>query len=291
MPKKTHGLGRGLDALMPEENTADPSRIQQIPIGDVDPNPHQPRKAFSPESIAALAQSIQDQGMLQPILVTPTSGGRYTIVAGERRWRAAREAGLGEVPCLVMEVTRQEQMEIALIENLQREDLNPLETAQGIRELMDEYGLTQEEVARRLSRSRPSVANLLRILSLPGAVQEMVRQGTLSAGHARVLAGLDSAEEQLGMANETIANGYSVRQLEEICARSRDEKPPRKKREKADAGKTPEMTGFENRIREWSGMRAELRGTEKKGRIILQYYTQEELQHFYDLILRTEGGD
>ena len=192
MPKKTRGLARGLDALLPEMDTTAPGAGQEIAIGDIDPNPDQPRHLFSEESIAQLAQSIRDQGVLQPILVTPMKGGRYRIVAGERRWRAAREAGLTAVPCIVREMDVVTQMEIALIENIQREDLNPIETAMGIQSLMKQCGYTQETVAQRLSKSRPAVANLLRLLTLPESVIDMVRRNALSAGHARVLAGLDS---------------------------------------------------------------------------------------------------
>ena len=181
MAKKNRGLGRGLDALLPE---ADESlgAGQEIAIGDIDPNPDQPRRVFQEESIAQLAQSIRDQGVLQPLLVTPQSGGRYQIVAGERRWRAARQAGLETVPCIVRDMDVIQQMEIALIENLQREDLNPIDTAMGIRALMQQCGYTQETVANRLSKSRPAVANLLRLLTLPDAVVEQIRTGTLSAG-------------------------------------------------------------------------------------------------------------
>ena len=194
MPKKTHGLGRGQDALLPEEESNDLTGVQMIGIGQIDPNLDQPRKAFSQESISLLAQSISAQGILQPILVVKGSRNRYTIVAGERRWRAAREAGLTEVPCLIREMDKTQQMEVALIENLQREDLNPLEVAQGIRQLMDQCDFTQEEVAKRLGKSRPAVANLLRLLTLPSSVCDLIREGVLSAGHARVLAGLDDVE-------------------------------------------------------------------------------------------------
>ena len=185
MPKKTHGLARGLDSLLPEVDMMTSGGGQEIAIGDIDPNPDQPRRAFSEESIAQLAQSIREQGLLQPILVVPMNGGRYRIVAGERRWRAARMAGLDRVPCIIREMDVPTQMEIALVENLQREDLNPIEAAQGIQTLMRQCGYTQEAVAARLCKSRPAVANLLRLLTLPEDIITMVRQGTLSAGHGR----------------------------------------------------------------------------------------------------------
>ena len=226
MPKKAHGLGRGLDALLPEDESQDLTGVQMIDIGRIDPNLDQPRKAFSQESISLLAQSISTQGILQPILVVKGNKDRFTIVAGERRWRAAREAGLTEVPCLIREMDKTQQMEVALIENLQREDLNPLEVAQGIRQLMDQCDFTQEEVAKRLGKSRPAVANLLRLLTLPSSVCDLIREGVLSAGHARVLAGLDDVERQRQLADETVSKGYSVRQLEEIAAMTREEKLP-----------------------------------------------------------------
>ena len=288
MAKKTRGLGRGLEALLPDAEEALSSGVQEISLGDIDPNPDQPRRTFSEESIAQLAQSIREQGVLQPILVTPQNGGRYRIVAGERRWRASRAAGLDKVPVIVRDLDVIQQMEIALIENLQREDLNPIEIAQGIRSLMQQCGYTQETVANRLSKSRPAVANLLRLLTLPEEVIELVRQGSLSAGHARVLAGLDDNARKLALAKETIEQGYSVRQLEALAAaaKAEPEKQPAPKPKKAAL--PAELTELESRIRETMGVRATLTGTVKKGKIVLQYYSQDELEHLNDLLLRLE---
>ncbi len=288
MAKKTRGLGRGLEALLPDAEEALTSGVQEISLGDIDPNPDQPRRTFSEESIAQLAQSIREQGVLQPILVTPQNGGRYRIVAGERRWRASRAAGLDKVPVIVRDLDVIQQMEIALIENLQREDLNPIEVAQGIRSLMQQCGYTQETVANRLSKSRPAVANLLRLLTLPEEVIELVRQGSLSAGHARVLAGLDDDARKLALARETIEQGYSVRQLETLAAEAKaePEKPHAPKPKKA--AMPAELVELESRIRETMGVRATLTGTVKKGKIVLQYYSQEELEHLNDLLLRLE---
>ncbi len=288
MAKKTRGLGRGLEALLPDAEEALSSGVQEISLGDIDPNPDQPRRTFSEESIAQLAQSIREQGVLQPILVTPQNGGRYRIVAGERRWRASRAAGLDKVPVIVRDLDVIQQMEIALIENLQREDLNPIEVAQGIRSLMQQCGYTQETVANRLSKSRPAVANLLRLLTLPEEVIELVRQGSLSAGHARVLAGLDDNARKLALAKETIEQGYSVRQLEALAAavKAEPEKQPAPKPKKAAL--PAELTELESRIRETMGVRATLTGTVKKGKIVLQYYSQDELEHLNELLLRLE---
>jgi len=284
MPKKTRGLARGLDALLPEMDAAAPGAGQEIAIGDIDPNPDQPRRVFSEESIAQLASSIRDQGVLQPILVTPVDGGRYRIVAGERRWRAAREAGLNAVPCIVRDLDVVQQMEIALIENLQREDLNPIEVAQGIQSLMKQCGYTQETVAQRLSKSRPAVANLLRLLTLPENVIAMVRQGTLSAGHARVLAGLDDDDMKQTLANRTIAEGWSVRQLETAAALLKQGAAKLPKAEKKAKPLPVELTELETLCREAFGMRATLTGTAKKGKIVLQYYSQDELERLNELL-------
>ena len=215
MPKKTHGLGRGLDSLFAGAEDWGTS-IQEIPVGELDPNPDQPRRTFSPESISQLADSIREQGVLQPLLVAPAGGGRYMIIAGERRYRAGREAGLETLPCIVKDIDVIRQREIALIENLQREDLNPIEAAKGIRALMDQCGYTQEKVSFRLGKSRPAVANMLRLLQLPDEVTEMVKDGLLTAGHARVLAGVNSSAEQLRLAKKAVDEGLNVRQMEQL---------------------------------------------------------------------------
>ena len=186
---KKLGLGRGLDALLPDTG-AEESGVRQIPLSQIDRNPGQPRVRFDDESLSSLSESIRSSGILQPLLVTEQDSGRYTIVAGERRFRAARMAGLTDVPCLVRTMTREEILAAALIENLQREDLNPVEAAEGIRALMDECSLTQEQIAARLGQSRPAIANTLRLLSLDSEMQNALRAGKLSAAHGRVLAGV-----------------------------------------------------------------------------------------------------
>ena len=284
MPKKTHGLARGLDSLLPEVDMMTSGGGQEIAIGDIDPNPDQPRRAFSEESIAQLAQSIREQGLLQPILVVPMNGGRYRIVAGERRWRAARMAGLDRVPCIIREMDVPTQMEIALVENLQREDLNPIEAAQGIQTLMRQCGYTQEAVAARLCKSRPAVANLLRLLTLPEDIITMVRQGTLSAGHARVLAGLESDEMKMTLARQTITNEWSVRQLENAVALMRKSTPTLPKTPQKGRSLPAELTELETFCRETFGVRATITGNQKKGKITLQYYSAEELEQVYELL-------
>ncbi len=279
--KKT-GLGRGLDALLPETNDLE-NAVRMIAVTELDPNPGQPRRGFDEEALRALADSIREAGVLQPLLVVET-GGRYRIVAGERRFRAARMAGLDEVPCILRDMTEQEQMEAALIENIQREDLNPIEEAAAVRQLMDACHYTQEQAAKRLGKSRPAVANLLRLLNLPEDVRALVTAGQLSAGHARVLAGLDQKERQSALAHRVIREGLSVRALELIAAMP--EETPKKK-----AAPKPlplELKDMESRLQETFGLRTTLRGSRKKGRIIFQYYSADELERLYQCLEKLE---
>lgn len=279
MAKKSHGLGRGLDSLFPGAEEWGTS-IQEIPVGELDPNPDQPRQSFDQESIAQLADSIRDQGVLQPLLVVPASGGRYRIIAGERRYRASRVAGLETVPCIVKDIDVIRQMEIALIENLQREDLNPMEAARGIQALMKQCGYTQEKVSARLGKSRPAVANLLRLLSLPEEVTEMVCDGLISAGHARVLAGIRSAEEQIRLAKRAADEGMSVRRLEQLAAAAK-EKPVKKRR----AVSLPaELGELQEKIRLKTGLKSALTGSITRGRIVLQYSSRDELERLNELL-------
>ena len=281
MPRKTPGLGRGLDSLF-AGNTEDwGASIQEIPVGDLDPNPEQPRKTFDDESIAQLADSIRDQGVLQPLVVTATSGGRYRIIAGERRYRAGRVAGLETLPCIVKDIDAVRQLEIALIENLQREDLNPMEAAKGVNALMKQCGYTQEKVSARLGKSRPAVANLLRLLTLPEEVTEMVRDGRLSAGHARVLAGLESKEEQLRLARLAAEEGLSVRRLEQMASAVKPKKPAAKRR----APVLPaELNELQDKIRVKTGLKSTLTGSISKGKIVLQYSSRDELERFNEIM-------
>ena len=293
MAAKKKGLGRGLDALLPETDELLPNVVQEIPVGDIDPNAEQPRRAFPEEGMAQLSASVKEQGVLQPLLVVEQPNGRYRIVAGERRWRACRQAGLATVPCIVRDMDMIQQMEVTLIENLQREDLNPMDEAAAIRALMQQCGYTQETVALRLSKSRPVIANLLRLLTLPDEVTAMIREGQLSAGHARVLAGLDRDEDKIALAHETVLKGYSVRQLEQLAAERKSGEAPAQptKPIKLPRPLAPELKELEGRVQETLGLRATLSGNAKKGRIVLQYYSQEELERLYELLekLREQG--
>ena len=280
MPKKTHGLGRGLDSLFPGAEDWGTS-IQEIPIGELDPNPDQPRQTFDDESIAQLADSIRDQGVLQPLLVVPSAGGRYRIIAGERRYRAGRLADLETLPCIVKDIDVIRQMEIALIENLQREDLNPMEAAKGIQSLMKQCGYTQEKVSARLGKSRPAVANLLRLLTLPEEITEMVKDGRLSAGHARVLAGLTNKEQQLSLGRKAAEEGLSVRALEQLASAAKAAKP---KKKRAKPALSPELNELQDKIRLKTGLKSTLTGSISKGKIVLQYGSREELERLNDVL-------
>lgn len=285
-----HGLGRGLDALLgaaPEASDArDSSRQQEnidavvtIKLSQIDPNRDQPRKAFSEQALGELAQSIASVGVIQPILVA-RKGSRYQIIAGERRWRAARLAGLDEIPAIVREFDEVRKLEVMLIENLQRDDLNPVDEAFGVKRLMEQCGYTQENAAERLGKSRPAVANLLRLLNLPEPVLSMLREGKLTSGHGRALASLKDEENMIRLANLAASQGWSVRQLERICAQQADERPERPKK----AERAPEFGELERMARDVFGTRAKLEGDAEKGKLVLQYFSAEDLQRIWEVL-------
>ncbi len=280
---KKMGLGRGLDALLPETNDLD-NMVSMIAVTEIDRNPDQPRRDFDEAALQTLADSIRTAGVLQPLLVVEQNG-RYRIVAGERRFRAARIAGLDTVPCIVRDFTAEEQMEAALIENVQREDLNPIEEAAAVKQFMDACHYTQEQAAKRLGKSRPALANLLRLLSLPKVVQDDVIAGRLSAGHARVLAGLEEERRQIALAQMVILEGLSVRELEKIAAQPN----PVIKPKPAPKSLPLELQDMQNRMQETFGLRTQLKGSRKRGKIILQYYSEDELERLYQCLERLEG--
>ena len=282
MPKKTHGLARGLDSLLPEVDMMTSGGGQEIAIGDIDPNPDQPRRAFSEESIAQLAQSIREQGLLQPILVVPMNGGRYRIVAGERRWRAARIAGLAEVPAIVIEADDRKMTELSLIENLQREDLDPIEEAEGYKTLMDNYHLTQEEAAERVGKSRSAVANSLRLLGLCPEVRQMLQNGDLSGGHARALLPL-KADLQLDAASLIVKQGLSVRQTEALAKRLAN---PKEERKPTNDELIAESYGrlAAQELSDKIGRTCRIVSGKKKGRIELDYYGIDDLNDLLEAL-------
>ncbi|MCI9413869.1 MAG: ParB/RepB/Spo0J family partition protein [Clostridiales bacterium] len=221
MAMKKGGLGKGLEALFAENAVEGQGKTVSLRLLDIEPNRDQPRKQFDDDALHELSESIAQHGVLQPLLVRPLTGGGYQLVAGERRWRAARLAGLDEVPVVVREMTDREAAELAMIENLQREDLNPMEEARGYQALMETYGMTQEQAAHAVNKSRPAVANALRLLSLPAPVAALVGEGRLSAGHARAVLSFDGEEAQLAAASSAVEEGLSVRELEKRAKAAR----------------------------------------------------------------------
>lgn len=271
-------LGRGLDALLGDTSLqAQTGGSVSLPIAQVEPGLNQPRKHFDEESLADLAQSIGQHGILQPLTVRRLASGYYQIIAGERRWRAARMAGLEEVPAIIVEADDRKVMELGLIENLQREDLNPMEEAAGYRTLVQEYGLTQEEAAKRVSKSRPAVANAMRLLALPQEVQWLIEQGSLSAGHGRALLALPTAEEQIAAAEEIRTKGWSVRETEERI-RQRLQEREASAPEKPSSRLKLYFKEAERQLTAGLGRRVTITQGKKKGKIALEYYDQEDLE-------------
>jgi ParB family transcriptional regulator, chromosome partitioning protein len=282
-PKK-RGLGRGLDALLQkQEEPAAP--VLTLPVGRLRPNRFQPRTWFDEEAIAGLAESIRAQGVVQPLVVTPEADGGYAIIAGERRWRAARQAGLEEVPVVVREVADdRELLELALVENLQRSDLNPLEEAEAYQALQEKFGLSQEEVARRVGKGRPTIANALRLLRLPEEVRDLLAAGSLTAGQARPLLGLGSAEEQVALAERAVREGLSAREMERLAAAPR-EKP----REKVDRKVDVHTAAAEETLTRRLQTRVEIRRRAKGGQLQIHFHSEEELMRLYDLLVERGG--
>ena len=272
MPKEKKGLGIGLDALFGVEEPEE-SELQSVPIAKVEPRLDQPREKFDEQSLQELADSIAQYGLIQPITVRRLDSGYYQIIAGERRWRAARLAGLSEVPVRVIEADDRRTAELALVENLQREDLNPIEEARGYRALIDEYGLTQEEAAKSVGRSRPAVANAMRLLSLCPAVLKMVEEGQLSAGHARALVPILDDKLQTAAAKEVVEKGLSVRQTEQLAARLIKE-PKQPKPE--DGIKVDYAAEVANRLSQSLGRKVKLIDGKKIGRIEIEFYGADD---------------
>ncbi len=323
MTRKRGGLGRGLGALIPqgpvepeeagtapvepevtpyvqpatpgEQNPASEEvGVLEVPVDSIHPNPHQPRQAIQPDQLEELAASMREHGVLQPLVVTRTGSDGYTLIAGERRWRAARVAGLERVPAIIKEATPREMLELALVENLQRADLNPLEEAHAYRTLVEDFGLTQEAVAERVGKSRIAVTNALRLLRLPMQAQESLSLGLIDAGHPRAILQVPDERGQLRLLERAVADGLSVRQVEELARRMAEaanreqppEKPPR-----------PDTTGdlysavrdIEERFRNALGTKVQLsRSTHGKGKVVIYFYSDEELDRIYGAIVGEE---
>ena len=283
------GLGKGLGALLGDFDAPAPASggVRQVPIARVEPNPAQPRSNFDSEALQDLADSISAHGIIQPLSVRELPGDIYQIIAGERRWRAARLAGLTEVPVLVIEADERKAMELALIENLQREDLNPIEEARGYQVLQDEHGLSQAEISARVGKSRPAVANSLRLLTLCPEVLAMVEGGELSAGHARAIVALPGEKAQLSCARKVLALRLSVRQTEALCKKLLKE--PAEAPEPAPAVSVDYYAECARDLSRTLGRRAKIVAGKRKGRVELEYYGLDDLQRLLDA-LETLGG-
>ena len=307
--KKKKGLGRGLDALFestvpvtpPEktgksvnttdrgnnlensnENTVDTNNsIFYIDINHIKPNAKQPRKYFDDEKIEELAESIKRYGVIQPIVLRKSQN-YYEIVAGERRWRAARIAGLKEVPCIMRDFTDEENMLVAIIENMQREDLNPIEEANGIETLIKTYGFTQEEVSKNISKSRPYITNLLRLLRLPDKIRDMLEDGMITQGHARALINIDNEKRQLHLCEQIVEKGLSVREVEKLADASKEKKKKNKNKERHD--KSDEISAIERDLESLFGTKVSITERGGKGNIKIDYYSTNELNHIIEML-------
>lgn len=286
---KEHGLGRGLGALLGDAALqSQEGGSLSLPISQVEPGLKQPRKRFDDASLSDLADSIRLHGIIQPLTVRRLSSGYYQIIAGERRWRAAKQAGLTEVPAVIIEADDRKVMELGLIENLQREDLNPIEEANGYHTLMEEYGLTQEEVAQQVGKSRSAVANALRLLHLPDAIHLLLEEGTLSAGHARAILAVPGGDLQKKLAQKVVADGLSVRQTEALAKRlaAQGEAPP-------SPAPQPDFTIYlraaEKDLSTRLGRKVNILNGKKKGKIELEYYSTEDLNTLLDALQRISG--
>lgn len=287
-PKK-HPLGRGLHALMPDAPRLDAPAERRVPVSEIHPNPRQPRRFFDERKIAELADSVRGQGILQPLVVRKVTRG-YELILGERRFRAAQRAGMKQVPVIVKEASDAESLEMALVENIQREELTPIEEALAYRQLMEEFDLTQEQVAKRVGKSRPAVTNLLRVLNLPGEIRESVDTGSLTVGHARALLALDVPAEQLLIARRIIENGLSVRETESLVARSTVEDETNGSPTSRDTTKATGLDVFLTAVQDGLvralGTKVTLVPRRKGGRIHIDYYSNEELE---GLVKRLKG--
>jgi ParB family chromosome partitioning protein len=281
-------LGRGIDALLSAEAEG-PSSVTTVPVRAIKISGHQPRKNFPADTLEELARSIQSKGVLQPILVQPVGDDEYTVVAGERRFRAAKLAGLAEIPVLIRSFSELEKTEIALIENLQREDLSPVEEAQGFKTLIDVGNLTQEEVAQRVGKNRATVANSLRLLKLPDEILEALDKGRISAGHARALLAVEDNTAQKKLFRRIIEQELSVREVEKEAAKTQEQSakniPPEKSKEPP---KSPELQALEQRLIERLGTKVNIRGSHNRGKIEVSYYSMNDLERILSLLVGEE---
>ncbi len=292
MPTPKHGLGRGLGALIPPSRvSAGWQGIEQLELMQIEPNPRQPRHKVNVAELEELAASIREHGLLQPLLVTAApagNGARYQLIAGERRWRAAKLAGLSQVPAIVRGTTPQQMLELALVENIQRADLNPLEEAEAYHHLIDEFGLTQEQVARKVGKDRTTVSNMLRLLKMPEALKQAVAEDKISEGHARALFQLGDEKQQLALLKLVLAKNLSVRQTEELVRRALEAGLAKNGLQPNPRMRTlhAETSSLEDDLRRALGTKVELVRSNKGGRIVIEFYSDEELDAIYRKIVR-----
>ena len=273
MAKKQSGLGKGLDALLLENSVSEELSTSTLPINEITPNKEQPRKTFDEAALNELADSIAQHGVLQPLLVRPLPGGGYQLVAGERRWRASRIAGLKEVPVIVKELSDTEAMQLAIIENLQREDLNPIEEAEGLQALIDKCGFNQEEVAVSVGKSRPAITNSLRLLKLPPEVRDMTREGTISAGHARALLAFDNDALILEVADRIVSHKLTVREVEKMAQK------PKTQRQKTAKRRDSFYDEVELSLSESLGRKVKVISGRSKGTLEIEFYSLDDLKN------------
>ena len=278
---KRKALGKGLSALIPDADKLDDKDEQyfQCPVEVIEPNPYQPRQDFSPHELEEMVGSVREKGIITPLLVSKTETG-YQLIAGERRWRAAQKAGLRRIPVVVREVTPSESLELALIENIHRKDLNPIEEAFAYGKLLEETGITQDALAKRLGKDRSSITNLLRLLKLPVQIQQDVIDGRLSMGHARLLAGLKKNEDQWTLRNAIIKRGLSVRQSEALAKRGKDSTNTRAK----GSAKDPYLRSLEDNLKRSLGTKVEIKKRGKKGTVVVHFYSDDELDRLLELL-------
>lgn len=287
MAGKLGGLGKGLDAIFIENDTNDTNSNVFLKISEIEPNREQPRKDFNEEALRELADSIATHGVLQPLLVRPIAGGGYQLVAGERRWRASRMAGLSEVPVVIREMTDSEMTQLALIENLQREDLNSVEEALGYKSLMETYNLTQDEVARAVGKSRPAVANAMRLLNLPNEVLDMLKDGEISAGHARALLGITDEEMMIKTAKSIVPQDLTVRDVERLAKKQAAEQKP--KSEKSHIKRAPIYDEVELSLNEHLSRKVKVfNDKENNGTLQIEFYSEEDLIQLAKLLGRED---
>lgn len=289
---KNRGLGKGLEALfsnseidtqeisVTKKEESEEKGISFIDINEIKPNQNQPRKSFNEEKLEELAASIIENGLIQPVILRKADKG-YEIVAGERRWRACRKAGLKEIPCIIREFTDEQNMLIAIIENMQREDLNPIEEAEGLNQMIVNFGMTQEQVSKSVGKSRPYITNALRLLKLPSEIREMLLANQLSAGHARAIAGISDTEKQIQLAEYAIKEGLSVREIEKII---KEENASKKKISRKKAEKSADVRKVEDDLKQIMGTKVNLNQSGKKGKIEIEYYSRDELERLIEML-------